>query len=104
VAEIEGEDNTSEDKLSDAFKALLANTSEEEEQYSDSYFTLVKVLLTKLLVPRIIILYVENLVSNLNNQALIHQLTTRLPFELKDNLTNDFIDNFITRNTFKYNF
>jgi hypothetical protein len=31
VAEIEGEDNTSEDKLSNAFKALLADTSEEEE-------------------------------------------------------------------------
>jgi hypothetical protein len=67
MAEIEGEDNTSEDKLSDAFKALLANISKKEEQYSDSYFTLVKVLLTKLLVPRIIVLYVENLVSNFNN-------------------------------------
>jgi hypothetical protein len=67
VAEIESEDNTSKDKLGDAFKALLANTSEEEEQHSDSYFTLVKVLLTKLLVPRIVVLYVENLVSNLNN-------------------------------------
>jgi hypothetical protein len=31
VAEIEGKDNTSEDKLGDAFEALLANTSEEEE-------------------------------------------------------------------------
>jgi hypothetical protein len=67
VAEIEGKDNTSKDKLSDAFKALLVDTSEEEEQYSDSYFTLIKVLLTKLSVPYIIILYVENLVSNLNN-------------------------------------
>jgi hypothetical protein len=67
VAEIESEDNTSKDKLGDAFKALLANTSEEEEQHSDSYFTLVKVLLTKLLVPCIIIPYIENLVSNLNN-------------------------------------
>jgi hypothetical protein len=67
VAEIEGKDNTSKDKLSDAFKALLANISKEEEQYSDSYFTLVKVLLIKLLVPRIIVLYIENLVNNLNN-------------------------------------
>jgi hypothetical protein len=67
VAEIEGEDNISEDELGDAFKVLLANISEEEEQHSDSYFTLVKVLLTKLLVPRIVVLYVENLVSNLNN-------------------------------------
>jgi hypothetical protein len=67
VAEIEGKDNTSKDKLSNAFKALLANISKEEEQYSDSYFTLVKVLLIKLLVPRIIVLYIENLVNNLNN-------------------------------------
>jgi hypothetical protein len=67
VAEIKGKDNTSKDKLSNAFKALLANISKEEEQYSDSYFTLVKVLLIKLLVPRIIVLYIENLVNNLNN-------------------------------------
>ena len=67
MAEIEGKDNTSKDKLSDAFKALLVDTSKEEEQYSDSYFTLVEVLLTKLSIPRIIVLYVENLVSNLNN-------------------------------------
>jgi hypothetical protein len=31
MAEIEGEDNTSEDKLGDAFEAFLANTSKEEE-------------------------------------------------------------------------
>jgi hypothetical protein len=31
MAEIEG-DNTSKDKLSDAFKALLANISKEEEE------------------------------------------------------------------------
>jgi hypothetical protein len=72
MAEIEGEDNISEDELGDAFEALLADTSKEEEQHSDSYFTLVKVLLTKLLVPCIVILYIENLVSNLNNQALMH--------------------------------
>jgi hypothetical protein len=67
VAEIEGEDNISKDELGDAFKALLADTSEEEEQHSDSYFTLVKVLLTELLVPYIVVLYVENLVSNFND-------------------------------------
>jgi hypothetical protein len=102
VAEIEGEDNTSKDKLGDAFKALLADTSKEEEQHSDSYFTSVKVLSTKLLVPRIVVPYVENLVSNLNDQALMHQLTTRLPSEPKDNLTNDLTDNFTTRNTSRY--
>jgi hypothetical protein len=67
VAEIKSKDNTSKDELSNAFEALLANTSKKEKQYSDSYFTSIKVLLTKSLVPRIIILYVENLVSNLNN-------------------------------------
>jgi len=67
VAEIEGEDNTSEDKLSNAFKALLADTSEEEEQHSDSYFTSVEVLSTKSSIPRIVVPYVENLVGNLNN-------------------------------------
>jgi hypothetical protein len=67
VAEIEGEDNTSEDELGDAFEALLADTSEEEEQHSDSYFTLIKVLLTKLSVPYIVVLYVENLAGNLND-------------------------------------
>jgi hypothetical protein len=67
MAEIEGKDNTSKDKLSNAFKALLANTSKEEKQHSDSYFTLIKVLLTKLLVPYIVIPYVETLVNNLNN-------------------------------------
>jgi hypothetical protein len=72
MAEIEGKDNTSKDKLSNAFKALLANTSKEEEQHSDSYFTSIKVLSTKLLIPCNIVLYVKNLVSNLNNQALIY--------------------------------
>jgi hypothetical protein len=67
MAEIEGKDNTSKDKLSNAFEALLANTSKEEKQHSDSYFTLIKVLLTKLLVPYIVIPYVETLVNNLNN-------------------------------------
>jgi hypothetical protein len=38
VAEIEGKDYTSKDKLGDAFKALLADISKEEEQYSNSYF------------------------------------------------------------------
>ena len=77
IAEIEG-NNTSKDKLSDAFKALLADTSKEEkeqypEQYSNfyftsSYFTLVKSLLTKSLVaPFIVIPYAKTLVNNLNN-------------------------------------
>jgi hypothetical protein len=67
MAEIESKDNISEDKLSNAFKAFLANTSKEEEQHSDSYFTLIKVLSTKSLVLYIIILYIKTLVNNLNN-------------------------------------
>jgi hypothetical protein len=73
VAEIEGEDNTSEDELGDAFKVLLADIGEEEEQYSDSYFTssyftLVKSLLTELLVASFVVIpYAKTLVNNLNN-------------------------------------
>jgi hypothetical protein len=33
----------------------------------------------------------------------MHQLTNRLPSKPKDILTNDLIDNFTTKNTFKYN-
>jgi hypothetical protein len=72
MAEIEGKDYTSKDKLSDAFKALLADTSKKEKQYSDSYFassyfTSIKSLLTKLLVPYIAVPYAKTLVNNLNN-------------------------------------
>jgi hypothetical protein len=76
MAEIEGEDNTnSKDKLSNAFKALLADISKEEgeEQYPDSYFissyfTLVKSLSIKSLVaPLIVVPYAKTLVNNLNN-------------------------------------
>jgi hypothetical protein len=76
VAEIEGEDNiNSKDKLSDAFKALLADISKEEgeEQYfnsyftssyfTSSYFTLIKSLLIKLLVaPLVVIPYAKTLI------------------------------------------
>jgi len=104
MAEIEGKDNTSKDNLGDAFKALLANTSkkEEEEQYSVSYFTSIKVLSTKLLVPYIVILYAKTLVNNLNNQALIHQLTTRLPSKPKDKLTNNFTTGDISKYSSNY--
>jgi hypothetical protein len=83
VAEIEG-DNISEDKLGNAFEALLADIGEEEEeeqypeQYPDSYFTssyftLVESLLIELLVaPSIVVPYAKTLVNNLNNQALMH--------------------------------
>jgi hypothetical protein len=68
VAEIEGKDNTnSKDKLGDAFKALLADISKEEEQYSDSFFTSVKSLLTKSSISLVFVLYAKTLVDNLNN-------------------------------------
>ena len=75
VAGIEGEDDniSSEDKLGDAFIALLVDIKEEEvleEQHSDLYFTLVKHLLTK---PAYIgSPYAEVLIKELNNQALMH--------------------------------
>jgi hypothetical protein len=74
VAKFEGEDNTSKDELSDAFKALLADIGKEvKEQPSDSYFTgsyftLVKSLLIKSLVaPSIVVPYIKTLIVNLNN-------------------------------------
>jgi hypothetical protein len=77
VAEIEG-NNTSEDKLSNAFKALLADTSEEEEEqypeqyfnsyFTSSYFTSIESLLTKTLVaPSVVVPYAKTLVNNFNN-------------------------------------
>jgi hypothetical protein len=76
MAEIEGEDDiNSKDKLGDAFKALLADTSEEEGEeqhpnsyFTSSYFTLIESLLTELLVaPLIVVPYAKTLVNNLNN-------------------------------------
>ena len=73
MAEIKGEnddDISSEDKLSDAFASLLVNIKEEEvgEQYTNSYFTLVKSFFsTKSLVVFYIILYVKTLVDDFNN-------------------------------------
>jgi hypothetical protein len=67
VARIEGKDNIdSEDKLSNAFAALMVDI-DKEDQHLDTFFTLVKGLLTKPAVP-----YVETLVEELNNQALVH--------------------------------
>jgi hypothetical protein len=73
VAEIEGENDdniSSEDKLSDAFASFLVNTKEEEvrEQYTNSYFTLVKSFFsTKLSIVFYTILYIKTLIDNLNN-------------------------------------
>jgi hypothetical protein len=103
MAEIEGEDSTnSEDELGDAFATLLLNATDKDTPLGDTphssnsktFFTLIEGFLTKSAVP-----YSETLVDSLNNQALMHQLTTRLPSEPKDNLTN----NFTTRDTSKYN-
>ena len=53
MAEIEGEneDNISEDKLSDAFIALLIDIDGKVLKHSESYFTLVKNLFTILTIP-----------------------------------------------------
>jgi hypothetical protein len=111
VAEIEG-NNTSKDELGDAFDALLADIGEEEEEqhleqcsnsyFTSSYFTSVESLLTESLVaPSIIVPYAKTLVNDLNNQALMHQLTNRLPFKLIEEVT----DNFTTKGpTSRYNF
>ena len=73
MAEIEGKDD-SEDKLGNAFITLLVNIEEDEvaEEHSDLYFTLVENLLTKPAIPYIGSPYIEVLIKELNNQALLH--------------------------------
>jgi hypothetical protein len=90
VTEIEGDsdDTDIEDDLGNAFEALLVNTDEPALPTpldpSTSFFTSVERLLTG---P---VHYAETLVYDLNNQALVHQLTTQSPSEpeeVADNLT-----------------
>jgi hypothetical protein len=84
VAKIEGKDNiSSEDKLGNAFTALLVDIDEEvaEEQHSDSYFTLVENLLTKPAIAHIGSPHAEVLIEELNNQALMHQLMAQVPID-----------------------
>jgi hypothetical protein len=110
MASFEGDfDNDDDDDLEDAFGTLLVDykddSSSEEEltnSLAPSFFTSIASFTTKSSVPYVVVSYVENLVSNLNDQALMHQLTNRLPSEPKDILTNDFTDNFTTRNTSRY--
>ncbi len=95
MAEIKGEDDMDgEDKLSDAFVFLLADTEEEDQtQHSDAFFTSVEALLTQPTAP--FIPHAEELVNSLNTQALIHQLTTQSPtdpLELPDPLEQDTAD------------
>jgi len=79
VAEIEGEDD-SEDKLGDAFTTLLVDIKEDEvvEEHSDLYFTSVENLLTELAIPYVGSPHAEVLIKELNNQALLHQLTAQV--------------------------
>jgi hypothetical protein len=116
VAEIEGEnddDMSSEDELGDAFASLLVDTEEEEvgKQHTDSYFTSVESFFsTELSIVSYTIPYVKTLVDDLNNQALVHQLTAQLPSGQMDNLTDnstdnltvDFADSFTTGNASRY--
>jgi hypothetical protein len=73
VAEIKGKDNiNNKDKLSNALIALLINIKEEEEQEEkplNTYFTLIKSLLTKLLlvIPYIIVFNIKAFADNLSN-------------------------------------
>jgi hypothetical protein len=67
VAEIEGKndnDISNKNKSSNAFVTLSVNIKEEKvrEQYSDSYFTLIRLLIVSYIIP-----YVKTLVNNLNN-------------------------------------
>jgi hypothetical protein len=80
VAKFEGEDDDSEDELGDAFVTLLVDTEEEEvlEEHLDLYFTSVENLLTELAIPHAGSPHAEVLIKELNNQALLHQLTAQV--------------------------
>ena len=113
MASFEGDFDDNDNNLKDAFGALLvdynnksSNDNKEEELnnfLAPSYFTSIKSFLAEPLAISYAIPYAKALVDNLNNQALIHQLTTQLPSK-QDNLTNSFANSFITKNTkSKYN-
>jgi hypothetical protein len=74
VANFKGNFDDDDNYLEDAFRTLLVDSkdnSNSKEELTNSlalfFFILVANFITKLLVSYIVILYVENLVSNLNN-------------------------------------
>jgi hypothetical protein len=74
VANFKGNFDDDDNYLEDAFRTLLVDfkdNSNSKEELTNSlalfFFILVANFITKLLVSYIVILYVENLVSNLNN-------------------------------------
>jgi hypothetical protein len=82
VTNFEGDFDNNDDDLKDAFRTLLvdykddSNSKEEPiNSLAPSFFILVASFTTKLSVPYIVIPYAKTLVNNLNNQALMHQLT-----------------------------
>jgi hypothetical protein len=74
ITNFKGDFDNDDNDLEDAFKTLLVdykdNSNSKEEltnSLAPSFFILVASFITKLLVPYIIVLYVENLINNLNN-------------------------------------
>jgi hypothetical protein len=61
--------------VGNAFEALLAETDEGEEHYSNSYFTSVESFLAALTVPASTISITNTLVDNLISLSLIYQMT-----------------------------
>jgi hypothetical protein len=61
--------------VGDAFKALLAETDEGEEHYSNSYFTSVESFLAAPTAPTPAIPITNTLVDNLTSLSLIYQMT-----------------------------
>jgi hypothetical protein len=83
VADFEGNVN---DDLEDAFSTLLIDYKDDssgEEEPTDSsapsFFTLVESLLTEPAISYAGSPYAEVLIKELNNQALMYQLTTQVP-------------------------
>ena len=100
MAEIEGKDD-SKDKLGDAFITLLINIKEDKvaKEHSDSYFTSVENLLTEPAIPHARSPHAKVLIKELNNQALLHQLTAQVPKPEEPEETTTFT----TKSIFRYN-
>jgi hypothetical protein len=85
VADFEGD---VDDDLEDAFGTLLVNHEDNgsgEEEPTDSsapsFFTLVESLLTEPAISHTGSPYIEVLIKELNNQALMYQLMTQVPID-----------------------
>jgi hypothetical protein len=81
MAEVEGELESSEDELGDAFEALLvdADDEDEEDQPTNSYFTSIKSLFTasdiqapNIQTPEPLIITANSLVDDLTKLSFMH--------------------------------